>query len=344
MNFEPEPRVIWSHRERTMLGYGTADVFDPGTGLGRYSRAAKALQDSGKALAFASFTFDPDQEGSVVVIPEEVVPITGRGIPTEGPAPQGFDVVDDGVEAWRRGFRQALEAIESGTVEKVVLARRVELALTSPPHLATVAEQLRLTGMSSYTFVVEGLVGCSPELLVSIRGGRLSSLTLAGTAADVRGLGSEKIKSEHRLAVESVKTGIEAHVRGVEEESEETLVFGAIHHLGTRIGGDVSAGATVTDVLAALHPTAAVAGSPKQAALELIREIEPEPRGRYAGPVGWFRPTGEGEFSLALRCGLVGASRAVLHAGGGIVAGSDTDQELAETEMKLAPMRSALGG
>jgi menaquinone-specific isochorismate synthase len=342
MSFDRDPLVVWSHGERTMLGYG-GQVHDPGVGPERYRRAAEALGSSGHSLAFASFTFDPEEDGSVILIPEKVVSITARGIPGR-PGSSGLTVVSDGVDAWQAGMGAALDALAEGSVEKVVLARQVEIELDSQPHLPTVAERLRVGGLSSYTFLVDGLVGSSPELLVALRGGRLSSLTLAGSANDHRGLDSAKMRREHALAVQSVRRGLEGHVRSFDADSEETLVFGAIHHLGTRLGGEAAPGTTVTDVVAALHPTAAVAGTPTGAALELIREIEPESRDRYAGPVGWLRDTGEGEFALALRCGLVRGRRAVLYAGGGIVEGSDPDEELAETEMKLGPMLSALGG
>lgn len=343
MSFDGDPRVVWSHGERTMLGYGGRE-HDPGAGPERYRRAAEALRSSGHSLAFASFTFDPDEEGSVVLVPEKVVSITARGIPAGRPASPALTVLSDGVASWRTGMETALDALAEGIVEKVVLARQVDVELDSEPHLPTVAERLRVGGPSSYTFLVDGLVGSSPELLVALRGGRLSSLALAGSASDHRGLESPKMRREHALAVESVRRGLSGHVRSFDPDSEETLVFGAIHHLGTRLGGEAAPGTAVTDVLVALHPTAGVAGTPTGAALELIREMEPESRDRYAGPVGWFRDTGEGEFALALRCGLVRGRRAVLYAGGGIVAGSDPDEELAETELKLGPMLSALRG
>lgn len=335
--------MAWSHGEGTILGYGGGEPVDPGTGADRYRRAAEALRESDSDLAFASFTFDPEEPGSVVVIPEEVVSIATRGIPAGGPESLRPEVVSDGIEAWRHGLSRALAALESGEVEKVVLARRTLVELASRPHLPSLAEKLRLTGLSSYTFMVEGLVGCSPELLVSLRGGRLSSLALAGTAAEVGGLSSDLKDREHRFAVESVREAIEPHLRLADEEARETLVYGTIHHLGTRLGGLTAPGVTVTDVLATLHPTAGVAGTPRDPALRLIRDIEPASRGRYAGPVGWFRDTGEGEFAIALRCGLFEGASVILHAGGGIVAGADPDEELAETEMKLAPMHAALG-
>lgn len=338
-----DPAVIWSHGEATLLGYG-GKRHDPGAGPGRYESAARALRSSGAGMAFASFTFDPDEEGSVVIIPEKVIAITSRGAPALPLNEWRLRMVSDGIDAWRAGLGRAVEALAEGLVEKVVLVRQARVAVDPAPHLPTVAERLRVEGLSSYTFLIEGLVGCSPELLVSLRRGRLTSLALAGTATDRRGLGSEKMRREHSLAVESVRAGLKGHVRSLDEDHAETRVFGDIHHLGTRLGGVATTGATVTKVLADLHPTAGVAGVPTPAALDLIRELEPGSRGRYAGPVGWFRPTGEGEFAIALRCGLVDGERAVLYAGGGIVEGSRPDEELAETELKLRPMLSALGG
>ena len=116
-----------------------------------------------------------------------------------------------------------------------------------------------------------------------------------------------------------------------------------IQHLSTVFEGDVRPGTTVTDLLAALHPTAAVAGTPTKTAVELIRELEGHERGRYAGPVGWFDREGDGEFAIALRCGEIDGAGATLYTGAGIVEGSDAAMEFAETEIKLRPMLGALG-
>ena len=121
------------------------------------------------------------------------------------------------------------------------------------------------------------------------------------------------------------------------------LKFGDINHLATRVSGPAVAGTTVLDVLSSLHPTAAVAGRPSDTALKVIKDLEARSRGRYAGPVGWFNAGGEGEFAIALRCGLIDRDKVTLYAGGGIVRGSDVDSEFAETEMKLRPMLQALG-
>ncbi|MGH8945804.1 MAG: isochorismate synthase [Acidimicrobiia bacterium] len=338
-----DPRVIWSQGGASILGYG-GERHDPGTGPGRYEVAAALLRSSGQDLAFASFTFDPQDEGSVVVIPEEVVSTPIRGIPSRPGSSSRLRVVSDGIEQWRGGMERIREALAEGSVEKVVLARQVEIEVDPGAHLPTLARRLGMAGKSSYTFLVEGLAGASPELLVSLRDGRLTSLALAGTSADQRALASPKMRREHAFAVESVKAGLERHLRSPVEGSEERLAFGAIHHLGTRLRGKAAPGTEVTGVLADLHPTAGLAGTPRSAALDLIREIEPRSRGRYAGPVGWFTTSGEGEFAVALRCGLVDGRQAILYAGGGIVRGSDPEEELAETELKLGPMISALSG
>jgi menaquinone-specific isochorismate synthase len=119
--------------------------------------------------------------------------------------------------------------------------------------------------------------------------------------------------------------------------------YGDIRHLSTAFEGEVHPGTRITDLLSALHPTAAVAGTPTKSALELIRELETHDRGRYAGPVGWLDPGGEGEFAIALRCGILEGRTASLYTGAGLVEGSEAGIELEETQIKLRPMLGALG-
>ena len=333
--------LVWTHGDRTLVGGGDLLRFDPGTGEERYRRALDALRSSGAEVAFASFTFDPESSGSVVVIPERVdhfpAPHTVR--PESGHG----RVISDGVEAWKRAMARALEAVEEGVVEKVVLARQVDVEFRSRPDLVGVAWTLQARQPGCYTFLVDGLVGSSPELLLSLEEGRVASLSLAGTAAATGGtLASEKIDLEHRLAAESVERGLDGLVTDLEQQTEIVEVAD-LRHRATRFMATAEDGTTFADLLAALHPTAAVAGTPRRKSLELIRSIEDRPRGRYAGPVGWFDAAGAGEFAIALRCGLVEETRATLYAGGGIVAGSDPEEELAEIELKLRPMWEALG-
>lgn len=275
------------------------------------------------------------------MIPEEVD--SDLPPPQSAPTPAKGRIVSDGVTAWRAALARALTAVEVGRVEKVVLARQVDASFATPPDLERVIRILRSRQPGCYTFAVDGLVGSSPELLLSLDNGRVSSLSLAGTvAADGGSLGSAKIEREHRFAAESVERGLGSLVTDLSQRQEIVEVSG-LRHRATRFAGSATEDVTFADLLASLHPTAAVAGTPRRSSLKLIRAIEDRSRDRYAGPVGWFDVRGAGEFAIALRCGLVEGDRAILYAGGGIVAGSDPEEEFAETELKLRPMLEALG-
>ena len=336
--------LIWSQGGRTLLGGGEQLRIDPGTGPGRYERALGSLRDSDNDMAFASFTFDSSVSESVVIVPEHLTETTKELeiTATDHPRPSGV-IESDGISSWRKGFKRALDAIDQGTVEKVVLTRQIELRLESDASPADVSSQLEHTQKGCYIFAVDGLVGASPELLVSLRDGVVSSLVLAGTAPNAESLSSAKMDLEHVLAATSVHKEIAQHVTVLDAPRRSVLEFGEIKHLATRFEGPVANGSTVLDVVGALHPTASVAGTPTEASLNLIREIEPVSRGRYAGPVGWFNSDGEGEFAIALRCGLLEGKRVTLYTGGGLVEGSDESSEHAETELKLNPMLRALG-
>lgn len=332
---------IWVDEEGVLTGRGPVTTVDPGVGPDRFRHALETLRDSGRDIGFASFTFDEDETGSVLVIPEttslrdgfEVDPYTGPGV----------EIVDDGIDRWRGGFSLAMEAIANDGVSKVVLARQVVVDL--PEGLTPDRIVARLVGHNPncYLFSVQGLVGASPELLVSLKGGWIRTLALAGTATDPDELESVKISEEHRHVSQSVTGILSQHLARVDLTEQVIVRHGAMAHVGTRIEGPALPGTTVADVLADLHPTAAVAGTPTKAAMDLIREMEPRSRGRYAGPVGWLDAAGEGVFAIALRCGQIEGSRMTLFAGGGLVSGSEEDPELAETELKLAPMLAALG-
>jgi len=333
--------AIWARSDTTLIGAGPALRVDPGTGPGRYRRALQALRDSGKDLAFASFTFDAGEPGSVVEIPESVETSGADQAPFE--RTWSGRVVSDGEAVWRRGVSRALDAIGSALVEKVVLSRQVDLALDSPVTMRALVDGLRASEPGSHTFHVAGLVGASPELLVSLRRGRVKSVALAGTAAEPDQLDTDKMVREHGLTRASVEDGIGPHVTSLEIHERTVKRFGQIRHLATQFDGQASPGARVLDLVASLHPTAAVAGAPTDAAMKIIDAVEPKTRGRYAGPVGWFDSSGDGEFAIALRCGFLDGLRATLYAGGGIVEGSIVEAELGETELKLQPMLRALG-
>lgn len=331
---------LWVGDHEAFCGAGDLDTTDPGIGSDRYRVALDALRSSGRPAAFASFTFDTAEPGSLLEIPERIVsPAAAMG---DEPLP-AWRIVEDGVDEWRVGFAKAMLEIETGRVEKVVLARQLTLEMDRPPDHGTVASRLASSNPECFVFSVGGLMGASPELLVSLRRGRVNTLALAGTATDPDELETVKISEEHRHVARSVTDALDRHVSGVDLMEQVIVPHGEMSHVGTHIAGPARPGTNVADILADLHPTAAVAGSPTSAAIDLIREIEPASRGRYAGPVGWMSAEGDGVFAIALRCGQIEGRRVRLFSGGGLVAGSEETAELAETELKLTPMLNALG-
>jgi isochorismate synthase EntC len=172
----------------------------------------------------------------------------------------------------------------------------------------------------------------------------ITSRPLAGTAPNVACLrASRKDAHEHELVVRAVVESLARSCDGVRAHGPDAVQFADIAHLATTVTARVDDESTsVLDLVAALHPTPAVAGTPRAAAVETIRQLEPSPRGRYAGPCGWVDARGDGEFVVALRCAEIDRTRARLHAGAGIVAGSDATAEWAETQSKLEPMLRAL--
>jgi menaquinone-specific isochorismate synthase len=330
--------ALWSRAGLTLAGTGDFTKIDPGTGARRYQLALDALRDSGKDVAFASFTFDPGRSGSVVIIPERV-----SGEFDAAPSQPGGLIEEPDDSSWRDIVEMGLEAIHSGELSKVVLARHLDARLRDQADVFGVAASLLKTQPDCHIFAVDGLVGASPELLLRLDDGLLQSVPLAGSSVEDDGsLSTSKMAEEHSLAADSVAdalvlSGIEFH-RG----SPEVLDVGSIQHLATRFTGSVRPDATFADLLPRLHPTAAVAGTPRAAAMALIRRLEGDTRGRYSGPVGWFDTDGDCEFALALRCGFVEGNRVRLHSGAGIVADSEPGAELAETWWKLQPMAEAL--
>ena len=330
---------IWVDEQGALLGHGPHLEIDPGVGPDRFRNALQSLRKSGRPLAFASFTFDETESGSVMVIPA----FTTVEAELEPAAAPTTTIVDDGAAAWREGFKMAMEAIATENVAKVVLARQVEVELQDEIDPTSIVARLSTGNPDCYLFCVDGLIGASPELLVSSKDGRIRTLALAGTATDPDELETVKISEEHRHVANSVTSVLSQHLADVDVTEQVIVRHGAMSHIGTRIEGPAVPGTTVAEILTDLHPTAAVAGTPVKAAVDLIREMEPNSRGRYAGPVGWMNTDGDGVFAIALRCGQLDGARMTLFAGGGLVAGSEEDPEFVETELKLAPMLSALG-
>jgi menaquinone-specific isochorismate synthase len=253
-----------------------------------------------------------------------------------------------GPEQWARRVRAALAAIDAGRVEKVVLARQLRGQSEHGIDLRALLRVATDRFPECFTFLCQDLFGSTPELLVSRHGSRIGSVVLAGSAgrgrdddhdaALSRGLrASGKDSREHRFAVDSV-AGLLAGVctELTVPASPDLLRLANIQHLATRIGGTLARpDMSALRLAGLLHPTAAVCGTPTGEALRLIRELEPDSRSRYAGPVGWVDAAGNGEWGVALRCAEITGSRVRTWAGAGIVAGSEPDAEFRETDLKF---------
>ena len=205
-----------------------------------------------------------------------------------------------------------------------------------------------------WTFHVDGLFGATPEMLVRRERGLVMSRVLAGTIRrtgdDARDLQlaaslarSSKDLEEHEYAVRSVAEALAPHCTSMNvPEAPFVLHLPNVMHLATDVAGVIDDQTTSLELAAALHPSAAVGGTPTAVAKDVIGEIEGMDRGRYAGPVGWMDASGDGEWGIALRSGLLEGTSVRLFAGCGIVADSDPASELAEGQAKFVPVRNAL--
>jgi menaquinone-specific isochorismate synthase len=256
---------------------------------------------------------------------------------------------------WLRAASQARSAVGDGIVEKVVLARDavVEGDAAFDPQL--VVNYLARRYPECFTYLFDGLVGSSPELLVRTRGEMVESVVLGGSAARgmterddnelaQRLLTSAKDRIEHDLALATVRDALHDVCESLSIENEPSLLrLPYVQHLRTHVSGRLAHSRDSVELAGVLHPTAAVCGVPVDKALAAIRELEGMKRGRFCGPVGWTDASGDGEWAIALRCARLQGTRARIFAGAGIVADSDPASELAETELKLRPLLEALG-
>ena len=248
----------------------------------------------------------------------------------------------------------ATDSIRRRELSKAVLARDLVGQLPPGADLRGAIDALGSGYPDCWTYAVDGLIGSSPETLVSVNHGTASARVLAGSAARGADAASDqdaavalatspKDQDEHEYAVQNVLASLRLHSADVTaSEVPFTLKLPNLWHLASDVEGTLTDGSTSLDLLAALHPTAAVAGTPTAAALTLIEELEPFDRGRYAGPVGWVGADGDGEWAIALRCAQVATDGTVTaHAGAGIVAESIAEHELVETRMKFRPIIEA---
>jgi menaquinone-specific isochorismate synthase len=324
-------------------------------------------------VLFTSFSFSSEEE-SVLIIPQVIVGkkgdrswITWIGSSSQPnlnltPAPLvhnsiTWDIDKDADKAWKSRVSTAVERINSGALDKVVLARDFTGRSKTDIEPREILKKLAKEYPSTWSFAVAGLVGATPELLLRLTRKMVTSRVLAGTISktgdDERDLAlaaslarSSKDLEEHIYAVQSVAAALEPFCTSTNvPESPFVLHLANVMHLATDVTGALAEKLAHVDaftILEQLHPSAAVCGTPREQAFELITEIEGMSRGRYTGPVGWIDAAGDGELGIALRCGQIDGNSIRIFAGCGIVASSDPAKELAESEAKLIPMRSAL--
>ena len=258
---------------------------------------------------------------------------------------------------WREMVGDALDEIKRGKLEKVVLARAVRTSSSAELDPFAIVRELQSVFQNAFVFACwrgqAAFVGASPERLVRLDGRAVQVSSLAGTttrgstrdedtAAGQRLLASAKDRLEHALVRDFVVSALADVCDGITALSEPTLLaLPHVYHLHTEIRARLGTGYSLLNIIARLHPTPAVGGSPRDAALRFIRERENLDRGWYAGPIGWIG-TASGEFAVALRSAVASGTEALLFAGCGIVADSSPEQELAESELKLRSMKSAI--
>ena len=321
-------------------------------------------------VAFGSFTFaDASSTTSVLIVPSLLV---GRrrgatwvtrvdtDVALPKPLPWGSPLSCEFAPGKLDGsgyvaaVRRALDAIADRRVAKVVLARELIGTLPTSPDLRRVLDWLALAYPDTSVYAVDGTIGSSPETLVAVSDGIARARVLAGSIrrgvdevsdAELAAALSTSVKDldEHGYAVRSALASLRPFSpSATASDAPFALKLPNLWHLASDLAGPVEPGVSSLDLLAALHPTAAVAGTPRAAALELIAELEPEDRGRYAGPVGWVDASGDGEWAIALRGAQVHPDGTVVaHAGAGIVADSVPERELAETTLKFQPVLEA---
>jgi menaquinone-specific isochorismate synthase len=390
---DAEGGLAWVRRGEGMVAWGTAAQVRP-RGPNRFDVARswwaevaasakvrdRVRRPGSGLLAFGSFAFDgASHTESVLTIPSVVVGrrdgqawlttiSTGRRAPTvlwprqtaAVPPPQPQVTFVDGARSgpsWMGIVAEAVTRIGRGELEKVVLARDLVAMVDGDLDLRQPLQRLAEQYPACWTFHVAGLLGATPEMLVRLDQGLVTSRVLAGTIRrtgdDEHDLAlaaslarSSKDLEEHEYAVRSVAEALAPHCSSMNvPETPFVLHLPNVMHLATDVTGSVSDGIDSLALAASLHPSAAVCGTPTEAAAGLIRALEGMDRGRYAGPVGWTDASGDGEWGIALRCAErdpADPRRFRLFAGCGVVAGSDTEDELAESAAKFVPMRDAL--
>ena len=385
-----EQLFSWVRRGEGFVGWGRVASVDT-RGGDRFTAAEawwQALVQSAQVhdevnvpgtgpIAVGSFSYaEASTAGATLAVPQVVVGrrgeqawVTTMGVGSAPEVPQlaasrpeqpiGVRFADGALSSpeWATVVREAVARITSSGLDKVVLARDLEVATDAPIDIRGVLARHPDRYENTWVFAADGLVGATPELLVRLDKGLVHSRVLAGTIRrtgdDEHDLAlaaslarSSKDLEEHEYAVRSVADALRPHCFSMNvPESPFVLHLTNVMHLATDVAGVLGDRTTSLTLAASLHPSAAVCGTPTAQADAVITDIEGMDRGRYAGPVGWMDAAGDGEWGIALRCGSLlpdDERRMRIYAGCGIVAGSDPEAEVAESDAKFIPMRDAL--
>ena len=322
-------------------------------------------------ILFTSFSFDENEE-SELVIPKVVVGIRNQAtwitwIGSDA-QPRLLERAEENslpaitwqsgdIETWKAKVEEAVAVIQADSLDKVVLAREIVAKSDGAIDPRIVLRNLAKEYPGTWVYSNNGLVGATPELLIRLSNSMVVSRVLAGTISktgdDGRDLAlaaslarSSKDLEEHEYAVRSVADALEPFCSSTNvPEAPFVLHLSNVMHLATDVTGAIKEGHKVVDIfsiLSNLHPSAAVCGTPTKLAADLIRKLEGINRRRYAGPIGWVDAKGDGEQGIALRCGFIDGQKVHAFAGCGIVAGSDADHEVAESQAKFLPIINAL--
>ncbi|HSD63695.1 MAG TPA: isochorismate synthase, partial [Ignavibacteriaceae bacterium] len=256
---------------------------------------------------------------------------------------------------WKNQVNQALERIEDGELEKVVLSRKVELIFTTDVSVEPILKNLVDNYPECTSFIYHkgksSFIGASPETLANISRSGMELEVLAGSA--VRGddenedlkfehelIKNDKELNEHNIVVNYVKNCLEKSVESLEISRPSVKKLKNIQHIKTTIKLDLNEHSSSIGIIGKIHPTPAVCGLPGETALNMIKKLENHQRGLYSGLIGWFNFKDEGELILAIRSALINGNKLIAYAGCGIVRGSNADAEFKETELKLKPFLS----
>lgn len=319
-------------------------------------------------IALTSITFSPtSKQPSVLFIPKRTIVVRnglafeilveGDVLPEpETRKPSGVFLQGDlTASQFKSLVQRAVGEIQASELDKVVLSRDLVMPITQRPDLGEALLRLHERYPHCWTYSIGNVFGASPELLLRAEAGEVSARVLAGTAgrgtdpdvdrAIAEGLAhSHKNRHEHDYAAASMVERLSPFCELVEADSEPfSLALPDLWHLATDVRGKLKPNVSLLDVISELHPTAAVAGTPRLMAQQLIEELEPYDRAGYAGPVGWLSSDGSGELAIALRGGVIEENQIRAFAGCGIVSESDPQAELDETDLKFRAVRHAFG-